>query len=157
VCCKFAIQDFMQEDRDTWGAILTVSPTGTPTAWYPSVFHRVEKNLRSVPQSPTGIPTVGAITDGLKLVGILQRVEKNLRSVPHSSTDGVHPAAHACQKPSRSALLPTDLSTDRLVWRDVWNFRCEYQIITDGNYRRNLMPPTIINISSVIPSEKVSY
>jgi len=33
VCCKFAIQDFV-EDRDTCGAILTVSPTGTPTAWY---------------------------------------------------------------------------------------------------------------------------
>jgi hypothetical protein len=52
---------------------------------------RVEKHLRSVPQSPTGIPTVGAITDGntdgLKPVGILQRVEKNLRFVPHSPTD----------------------------------------------------------------------
>jgi hypothetical protein len=34
VCCKFAIQDFVKEDKDTCGAILTVSPTGTPTTWY---------------------------------------------------------------------------------------------------------------------------
>jgi len=36
-------------------------------------------------------------------------------------------------------------------------FWCEYQFITDRNYRWNLMPPTIINGLSVIPSEKLLY
>ena len=62
VCCKFAIQDFVQEDRKKiHGAaveILTVSPTGTTTAWYPSVFYRELKNIYGiVSQSPTAILT----------------------------------------------------------------------------------------------------
>jgi len=36
-------------------------------------------------------------------------------------------------------------------------FWCEYQFITDRNYRWNLMPPTTINGLSIIPSEKLLY
>jgi hypothetical protein len=40
VCFKFAIQDFVQENRQKYmEKILTVSPTTIPTEWYPSVFH----------------------------------------------------------------------------------------------------------------------
>jgi len=37
----------------------------------------------------------------------------------------------------------TDEFTDerRKIWRDFWNFWCEHHLNTDGNYRRNLMPP----------------
>jgi hypothetical protein len=40
---------------------------------------------------------------------------------------------------------------------DFWFFLCEYQFITDENYRWNLMPPTIINVLSIIPLEKLLY
>ena len=57
VCCKIAIQDFLiglHKKKKKF----TVSPTGIPTDYNPSVFHRMlQKNYGIVPQSPTDVPT----------------------------------------------------------------------------------------------------
>ena len=62
VCCKFAIQAFVQEDRQAYkielAKRLTVLPMDRPTTWNPSVFYReLQKNYRIFPHSPTAIPT----------------------------------------------------------------------------------------------------
>jgi len=97
--------------------ILTVSSTGAPTDYNPSVFHReLKKIYRIVPQSPTASPTyvTNGVTDGL-------RTSRSARM------------SDAC----RSAQVPTD----RKVWRDFWTFFVRISM----NYWRNSMPPTTIN------------
>jgi len=54
-CCKFAIQPFMQEDRQ---AIQTKLAKDWQTDCYPSLFYReLQKHYGIFPQSPTAIPT----------------------------------------------------------------------------------------------------
>ena len=110
-------------------------------------------------------------TDGLAPVGISQRVEKHLRNCA-TITDGLHTSRSACMSEAWSVGMFTDgfvctfidgitvdTCTDGL--KSLAGFLkfvlCEYQFITDRYYRQNLMPPTIINVSSVIPSEKLLY
>jgi len=78
VFCKIAIQDFVTRLQKKIRKIM-VSPTGTPTEYNPSVFHReLKKKLRDC----------ATFTDGLKPVGISQRVAKNLRDCA-TITDGI--------------------------------------------------------------------
>jgi hypothetical protein len=72
VCCKFAIQAFMQEDRQAYKQYLqkdwqfyrwiyremqNILPQ-SPTECDPSVFHReLQENYSILPYSPTAIPT----------------------------------------------------------------------------------------------------
>jgi len=96
VCFKFAIQDFVQENKQKYmEKILTVSPTTIPTEWYPSVFHREFKKIYGiVPQSPTTISTDWHPSVFHRELG------ENYGIVPQSpmdsSTIGTHHEAHAC-------------------------------------------------------------
>jgi len=100
----------------------TITDSNTDELVPVDILPRVEKQLWNC----------ATITDGLVPVSILPRVEKNLWSVPQSPTGtptnsltvGVHPEAHACQRPGQSARLSTKLPTSRLpkdrkVW---WDF-----------------------------------
>jgi hypothetical protein len=56
VCCKIAIQDFVTGLHKK--KKIMVSPTGIPTDYNLSVFHReLQNNYGIVPPSPTGTPT----------------------------------------------------------------------------------------------------
>ena len=170
VCFKFAIQDFVQENRQKYmEEILMVSPTDC----HPSVFHReLRENYRIVPQSPTAI-----LTDWHPQYFI-------------ESWEKITKLCHTHQRiPWRFAYISKRMHVRGVVSRHVYRwichhiywrnyhrhiyrqisrrieksggifeiFWCEYKFITDGNYRRNLMPPTIINVPSVKPSEKLLY
>jgi hypothetical protein len=63
-----------------------------------------------------------------------------------SPTEYPHPEAHACQTRVRRADVPTEFPTDRKVWRDFRNFLVRISINCRRNYRRNLIPPTTINV-----------
>jgi len=85
VCCKFAIQAFVQEDRQAYkielAKRLTVLPMDRPTTWNPSVFYReLQKNYRILPHSPTAI-----LTDWYPSV-FYRELQKNYRIFPHSPT-----------------------------------------------------------------------
>ena len=95
VCCKIAIQDFVTGLHKK--KKFTVSPTGIPTDYNPSVFHReLQKNYGIVPHSPTGLPTYNTdgITDGLR-TSRSARMSDTCPSahiptaVPMSITDGI--------------------------------------------------------------------
>jgi hypothetical protein len=59
VCCKIAIQDFLTGLHKKKKKF-TVSPTGIPTDYNPSVFHReLQKNLRDC------APFTDRFTDGI--------------------------------------------------------------------------------------------
>jgi hypothetical protein len=62
--------------------IFTVSPTGTPTAYNPSVFHReLKNNYGSIPQLPTASPT--EYNPSI----FHTELKKNYGSVPQSPTE----------------------------------------------------------------------
>ena len=75
-----------------------------------------------------------------------------------SPTELAHPEAHACQRRGRLAWLPMELSatlfpTDR---KNQVAFS-KFLVCISIYYRRKLIPPTTINVLSVIPSEKLVY
>jgi len=135
----------------------TVSPTGTATDYNPSVFHKeLKKNYGSVPQSPTASPTDynrRYFTESWKnIMGVCHNHWRNPRRcyrcilLTDSPTEYPYPEAHACQTRVRRVEVPTDFLTDRKVWRDFWNFLVRLSINCRRDYRRNLMPPTTINV-----------
>jgi len=140
VCCKFAIQDFVKGIHKK-KEILTVSPMATPTAYNPLVFHKELKKIYGiVPQSPMAIPmdfNPSVFHRELKKIYwiVPQSPTASPMYITDRFTDGLRTSWSACM--SEAQLL-----TDRKVWRDFWIFLVRISI----NYRRNLMPPTTINV-----------
>jgi hypothetical protein len=118
----------------------TVSPTGIPTEYNPSVFHReLQKNYRIVLLSPTAFPT------GYCSSVFHRELQNNYGSVPQSPTDvptDLRTSWSARMSDTcSSATIPTDFPTDQKLWWDFQTFLVRISI----NYRRKLMPPTTIN------------
>jgi hypothetical protein len=112
---------FHRELKTIYG-IVPQSPTESPTRYNPSVFHRELKNIyRIMPQSPTALPTY-----------ITNRVTDRLRTSRSTCMSDACPLAQ--------------VSMDRKVWRDFRTFLVRISINFQQNYRRNLMPPTTINV-----------
>jgi len=79
-----------------------------------------------------------------------------------SPTELAHPEAHACQRRGRLAWLSMELSaalflTDWPMDRKNQVAFLKFLVRISIYYRQNLMPPTTINVPSVIPSEKLVY
>ena len=80
VCCKIAIQDFVTGLHKKKKKF-TVSPTGIPTDYNPSVFHRELKNIYGVvPFSPKDSPT------DINPSVFHRKLQKNYGIVPQSPT-----------------------------------------------------------------------
>ena len=134
---------YFTELKNIYG-IVPLSPTDSPTDKNPLVFHReLQKNYGIVPLSPTDVPTD-------KNPSVFQReLQNNNGIVPQSPTalstespTNLRTSRSACMSDTcPSTQIPTDFPTDRKVWRDFRNFFVRISI----NFRRNLMPPTIIN------------
>jgi hypothetical protein len=133
--------------------IVPQSPTGIPMAYNPSIFHReLQTNYEIMPQSPTALPT-----DYNPSV-FHRELQRNYGIVPQSPT-GISTALPT----SHTDRIPTDLRTswsarmsdtcpsaqiptNRKVWRDFRTFLVRISINFWRYYRRNLMPPTTINV-----------
>jgi hypothetical protein len=146
---------FHRELQKNYG-IVPQSPTDLPTNYNPLEFHReLQNNYRIVPQSPTGLLTYNTdgITDGFK------HMTKHTH-VWHvyvcTNTDGVtdvqyrwnhrrlyaYPEAHACMTRVR-------LHEYRRIenFGEIFEpFLVRISINFRRYYRRNLMPPTTINV-----------
>ena len=139
--------------------IVPLSPTDLPTDKNPSVFHReLQKNYGNVPQSPTGTPTALSTynTDGITagFTHIPKRIHVWHVSVCTNTDDFTdvqyqrnhrriyaHPEVHTC-------LTRVRLHKCRLLEKSGGIFELflvRISINFRRYYRRNLMPPTIIN------------
>jgi hypothetical protein len=68
------------------------------------------------------------------------------RKIPTESPTNLRTSRSACMSDTcPSTQIPTDFLTDRKVWRDFRTFFVRISINFRRYYRRNLMPPTIIN------------
>ena len=126
---------------------------GVTDGYGPSVFHRELKNIYGiVPLSSTASPmdhTRWYFTKSCKtFTGLChnhQRVHRRLdrRTIP---TDLRTSWSARMSDTCLSAQIPTEFPTDRKVWRDFWTFLVRISINFRQYYRRNLMPPTTINV-----------
>ena len=144
-----------------------VSPTGTPTDYNPSVFHRELKNIYGImPLSPTDHTRWYFIESCKKIYGIVpQSPTCTPTDFPTDNTDRfTHIPKPTHVRHVSAAQIPMDwptsntngfthipkriaarIPTDQKVWRYFWTFLVGISINFRRYYWRNLMPPTTIN------------
>ena len=175
-CCKFAIQPFMQEDRQ---AIQTKLAKDWQMDCYPSLFYReLQKHYGILPQSPTAIPTECYSSVFYQELQnnygpchihrrIYRRIHRRMMHIPTRTTvrllgqsaqlptDEANPMC-ACSDTQLPTVLPTDVEKSGGIFKNLVRISKQYR----WKYQRDLMPPPkkiLFYFPSVIPSVNLQY